>query len=169
MLTTAALRSRSCCGSSGRHRRVLSLAGQMAVALLFSILLGLWIPRSSSRARSAPSSSTSCETAQAELGRSHHAAGVAAERERLAREIHDTLAQGFTSVVMLAQTAGADLRPGRAGAARDRLAAGRAGPRATTSPRPARWSRRSPPSAWTDATLGEALARLADGSARRRA
>ena len=36
-----------------------------------------------------------------------------AERERMAREIHDTLAQGFTSIVMLAQTASADLDRGR--------------------------------------------------------
>jgi signal transduction histidine kinase len=33
-----------------------------------------------------------------------------AERERMSREIHDTLAQGFTSVIMLSQTAVADLR-----------------------------------------------------------
>ena len=30
-------------------------------------------------------------------------AGALEERERLARDIHDTLAQGFTSIVMLAQ------------------------------------------------------------------
>ena len=38
-----------------------------------------------------------------ESARLSRAAGTAAERERLAREIHDTLAQGFTSIVMLAQ------------------------------------------------------------------
>lgn len=36
---------------------------------------------------------------QAELAASEHSAGVLAERQRLAREIHDTLAQGFISVV----------------------------------------------------------------------
>lgn len=36
-----------------------------------------------------------------------HEAGVMAERERLSREIHDTLAQGFTSILMLAQAADA--------------------------------------------------------------
>ncbi len=41
----------------------------------------------------------------AELSR---AAGVAAERERLSAEIHDTLAQGFTSIVTLVQAAQAD-------------------------------------------------------------
>ncbi len=41
-----------------------------------------------------------------------HEAGVAAERERLSAEIHDTLAQGFTSIVTLVQAARAD--PARA-------------------------------------------------------
>ena len=40
---------------------------------------------------------------RAESARLSREAGTAAERERLAREIHDTLAQGFTSIVMLAQ------------------------------------------------------------------
>lgn len=41
--------------------------------------------------------------AQAHLATAQREAGVLAERERLAREIHDTLAQGFTSIVMLCQ------------------------------------------------------------------
>jgi signal transduction histidine kinase len=41
--------------------------------------------------------------AQRHLAAAQHEAGVLAERERLAREIHDTLAQGFTSIVMLCQ------------------------------------------------------------------
>jgi signal transduction histidine kinase len=41
--------------------------------------------------------------AQQHLAAAQHEAGVLAERERLAREIHDTLAQGFTSIVMLCQ------------------------------------------------------------------
>jgi signal transduction histidine kinase len=45
------------------------------------------------------------EETRAELTRAHHEAGVRAERERLAREIHDTLAQGFTSLLMLVQAA----------------------------------------------------------------
>jgi signal transduction histidine kinase len=44
-----------------------------------------------------------------------------AERERLAREVHDTLAQGYTSIVVLAQTAAAQL-PGDPGAAAERVA-----------------------------------------------
>ncbi len=44
-----------------------------------------------------------------ELARTQHAVGVAAERARLALEIHDTLAQGFTSLLTLVQAADASL------------------------------------------------------------
>lgn len=43
---------------------------------------------------------------RAELAATQHEAGVLAERERLAREIHDTLAQGLSSIVLLLRAAG---------------------------------------------------------------
>lgn len=46
---------------------------------------------------------------QDELVVAERAAGIAAEHERWSREVHDTLAQGFISVVNLAQTALNDL------------------------------------------------------------
>lgn len=49
---------------------------------------------------------------QADLAAAEHRAGVLAERHRLARDIHDTLAQGFASVAMLLDAAQADLPPG---------------------------------------------------------
>ncbi|CAM3752344.1 sensor histidine kinase [Nocardiopsis rhodophaea] len=42
---------------------------------------------------------------QGELAESQHRAGALAERERLAREIHDTLAQGLSSIVLLLRSA----------------------------------------------------------------
>jgi signal transduction histidine kinase len=51
------------------------------------------------------------ESTRAELAVAHHEAGVLAERHRLAGEIHDTLAQGFTSIVTLLQAAEAGLEP----------------------------------------------------------
>lgn len=49
------------------------------------------------------------QASRAESTRLSREAGVAAERERLAREIHDTLAQGFTSIVALAQAVEAEV------------------------------------------------------------
>jgi signal transduction histidine kinase len=50
--------------------------------------------------------------AQAELAAAERRAGILAERQRLAREIHDTLTQGFASISMLLDAALADLPPG---------------------------------------------------------
>jgi signal transduction histidine kinase len=44
-----------------------------------------------------------------ELAAAEHEAGVLAERERLAREIHDTLAQGLSSIQLLLRAAGRTL------------------------------------------------------------
>jgi signal transduction histidine kinase len=53
------------------------------------------------------------EASRAEVARLSHEAGVAAERTRLAGEIHDTLAQGFTSIITLLQAADPQLRDER--------------------------------------------------------
>jgi signal transduction histidine kinase len=45
------------------------------------------------------------EATRSELAESERRAGVLAERQRLAREIHDTLAQGFASIVTLYEAA----------------------------------------------------------------
>lgn len=47
------------------------------------------------------------ELLQAELAETHRAAGVQAERTRLSRDIHDTLAQGFSSILLLARAGAA--------------------------------------------------------------
>lgn len=54
---------------------------------------------------------------RAEYARLSRDAGAAAERERLSQEIHDTLAQGFTSIVALSQAVQAELDTDRAAAA----------------------------------------------------
>ena len=57
-----------------------------------------------------------------ELSRSQREAGRLAERQRLAREIHDTLAQGLSSIVLLARGAESLLTEGTsATAARERV------------------------------------------------
>ncbi|WP_237740788.1 sensor histidine kinase, partial [Crystallibacter crystallopoietes] len=56
-----------------------------------------------------------------ELARSQHEAGVLAERGRLAAEIHDTLAQGLSSIVLVSRSATAELAAGRTEAAAGQL------------------------------------------------
>ncbi|MGH3656457.1 MAG: sensor histidine kinase [Micromonosporaceae bacterium] len=55
---------------------------------------------------------------RADLATAQHAAGVTAERERLAREIHDTLAQGLSSIQLLLTAAVRALPPDAGVAAR---------------------------------------------------
>ena len=95
------------------------LSGNSIVTVLAypaSVLLGLSvhqiIKRSEDRARRL---AAELETAQRELAEAHRREGAAGERERLAREIHDTLAQGFASIVVLAEAARSGLGsdPGR--------------------------------------------------------
>lgn len=100
---------------------VLDVVPQMFVTLLFAIGLGLWFHLAMRRAEEHARLLDELRAAQAELARTNHGAGVVAERERLAREIHDTLAQGFTSVVMQAQAATAALDHGNDAAVRERL------------------------------------------------
>jgi signal transduction histidine kinase len=106
---------------SARGPELLSLIGQMGVGLTFSLALGLWITRVAEQSEQRAVLIEQLEVAQAQLAASNHAAGVLAERERMAQEIHDTLAQGFTSVVMLAQTVQAQLEVGQVDAARERM------------------------------------------------
>lgn len=53
------------------------------------------------------------KASRAEVARLSHDAGIYAERARLASEIHDTLAQGFTSIVTLLQAYDPELRDER--------------------------------------------------------
>jgi len=140
---------------------LLSLAGQMAIGLIFALALGLWITRVAEQSEGRAALIERLEAAQAELAVSNHAAGVLAERERVAQEIHDTLAQGFTSVVMLAQTAQAQIEVGRPEQAADRLAQIEQVARDNLAEARALVAAFGP-AALADATLAEALARLGE-------
>ena len=76
--------------------------------------------------------------AQREAAHAEHAAGVAQERARLAREVHDTMAQGLSSIVLLGRAM--DKQLGEGDPARETLGVIRAtasSPR--TPPTPPRW------------------------------
>ena len=93
----------------GRVATVLAIA---AVVLLCQATMGAMARESERRRRLI----LELEATRTELAASERAAGVSAERERLARDIHDTLAQSFTSIVTLLEAADAKLPPDSAGA-----------------------------------------------------
>ena len=92
----------------------------MLLQLALALLLGLFITGIIDQAERRAVLIDQLERTQAELTETEHARGVLAERERLAREIHDTLAQSFTSILTLSQATDVAL-PSGAAAARERL------------------------------------------------
>jgi signal transduction histidine kinase len=85
------------------------LAPIMAFTIVLGVTMGLWIHRIVSESQERAELITELEERREEVGRLSREAGVAAERARLAAEIHDTLAQGFTSLVTLVQAAESEL------------------------------------------------------------
>ncbi len=86
--------------------------------LILALLLGAFITGIIVQSRKRADLIHELTETRAALARERHEAGVHAERERLAAEIHDTLAQGFASIILLAQAA-------RSALARDPAAADR--------------------------------------------
>jgi signal transduction histidine kinase len=64
------------------------------------ILFGYWIHTIIVQSGERKQLIEQLEETRAELARSEREAGISAERQRLAHEIHDTLAQGFISIIM---------------------------------------------------------------------
>jgi signal transduction histidine kinase len=75
------------------------------LSLGFSLALGLWITRIAEYGEERQRLLDELRATQGELELMSRDAGATGERERIAREIHDTIAQSLTSVVMLAQRA----------------------------------------------------------------
>ena len=98
------------------------------LSCLFSLFIGLWFWRvydiSVALASALDNERVAREAlaaAQAELAAAERAAGRDAEHRRWAREVHDTLAQGFISVITLTQAARAELTRDRVDEAASRL------------------------------------------------
>ncbi|WP_018682587.1 sensor histidine kinase [Actinokineospora enzanensis] len=127
------------------------------LGLTLSLLIGTYVHRVVTQSHERAALIRELEASRAQVARLSHEAGVAAERTRLAGEIHDTLAQGFTSIVTLVQAAESEVDRDSAKVrhaldlaahtARENLAEARALVAALT------------PSALDDATLTEALCR----------
>lgn len=87
-----------------------------ALTVLFSfagsVALGLWIYRIADDAEERARLLDELTAAQDELATLHRDAGVTDERQRLARELHDTIAQTLAGTVLLAQRARRELATG---------------------------------------------------------
>ena len=70
-----------------------------------AILFGYWIHTIIVQSSERKNLIQQLERTRAELAESERAAGISAERQRLAHEIHDTLAQGFISIIMQLEAA----------------------------------------------------------------
>jgi signal transduction histidine kinase len=86
-------------------------------SVAFAIALGLWITSISEYGEERGRLLAELTAAQAEVEALSHDRGAAQERERLSRDIHDTLAQTLAGLVILAERAGRQSREGSPDAA----------------------------------------------------
>ncbi|GLZ78233.1 hypothetical protein Afil01_30400 [Actinorhabdospora filicis] len=84
---------------------ILFTVGGYIAAVLLGLFVGRVVEDGEARARRL---AAELAVAEGRLAEAHRSRGAAEERERLAREIHDTIAQGLASIVVLAEAARAD-------------------------------------------------------------
>ncbi|HEY0261243.1 MAG TPA: sensor histidine kinase [Lacisediminihabitans sp.] len=80
-----------------------------SISLVFSLALGSWISRIAELSAERQRLLDELTATQEQLAVIHRDSGITSERERLAREIHDTIAQSLTGLVMLSQRARREL------------------------------------------------------------
>jgi signal transduction histidine kinase len=86
----------------------------LVLSLGFSMAMGMWISHVFDLSRERQELIDRLRAAQGQLETLHRDAGATSERERLAREIHDTIAQSLTGIVLLAQRAQGEFASGGA-------------------------------------------------------
>ncbi|CAN5415595.1 sensor histidine kinase [soil metagenome] len=94
--------------SIGEVAITLAWTGAIVVA---AIAFASWIHGIIDQSRDRSDLIAQLEATRAELASAERAAGISEERSRITGEIHDTLAQSFTSIVMLLQAVEAALPP----------------------------------------------------------
>ncbi len=92
-----------------------------AISLIGSLALGLWITRISDLSQQRQRLLDELTATQEALALANRDSGVTSERERLARELHDTIAQSLTGLVMLSQRGQRELVAGDNPAVRNQL------------------------------------------------
>ena len=149
-------------GNDWRLSNVDSWLVPVAVGFVVALAIGLWITRIIRQSQDRADLLAELAAARAELARVSHEAGALAERGRLARDIHDTVAQGFASVVLLLEAADAAIGDTGAGsAARAHMARARATAQECLAESRSVVAALSPPQL-VGATLPEALRQLVD-------
>lgn len=91
------------------------------VSIAGACALGLWITRIAELSDERRRLIDELRATQDSLAEANRAAGVTSERERLAREIHDTVAQNLAGIVMLTERARGDLAADRVDRLDERL------------------------------------------------
>lgn len=96
----------------------------VAIALIsfaFAVVMGTWITRIFAQGERYRALAEELRRSQAEVVELSEAAGAASERERLSRELHDTLTQTLAGLVMLSEQAERALAAGDPERAADRI------------------------------------------------
>ncbi|HJV99185.1 MAG TPA: sensor histidine kinase [Arthrobacter sp.] len=119
LMTAAVIAAQWSAGGAVPHAAVI-LGPVLGAA--FSVVTGLAYRALYREAENQRRAADELRRTRAELAAAQHEAGVLAERERLAREIHDTLAQGLSSIVLVARAAEKSLTDGDVATAGSRLA-----------------------------------------------
>lgn len=96
------------------------LSGGLAV--VFATALGLWISSIAEYGEERARLVTELTEAQSQVEALSRDRGAAEERERIARDIHDTLAQTLAGLVLLSERAGRQARDGRTDVAAEAIA-----------------------------------------------
>jgi signal transduction histidine kinase len=90
---------------TGSLTRLQYMVPSTVLSLTFAVLAGTYIDKIARQNEERARMIAELRQRRAEIARLSHTAGVADERARMASEIHDTLAQGFTSIITLLQAA----------------------------------------------------------------
>jgi len=92
------------------------------VSLVFAVAMGTWISRIHERGESYRELAERLRSSQDEVAVLSEEAGASAERERMSRDLHDTLTQTLAGLVMLSEQAERAIDAGDEARARERLA-----------------------------------------------
>lgn len=104
-------------GNGADADSVLAGATTAVFSLAFAIAIGLWIARIAEYGEERERLLSELTAAQGQVEALSRERGASSERERLARDIHDTLAQTLAGLVIFAERAGRQSREGQTDAA----------------------------------------------------